>query len=148
MMTSYERVKRALYFQKPDRLPALFSVYNHSDIHGVSWNQIGTGDRSKRHTLDEWGCTWSRSEVSNMGLCNGHPLEDWDAMDTYCWPDPDDEKFYTVIEAHADGSEGKGGVRSDDQRENKTVVEYAQHAFACVARQRVIDATDRVRDDH
>lgn len=107
MMTSYERVKRALYFQKPDRLPTHFPMFNHSDFHGLSWNQIGTGDHSKRHTLDEWGCTWSRSEVANMGLCNGHPLEDWDALETYVWPDPDDEKFYEGMEARFEGSEGK-----------------------------------------
>lgn len=107
MMTSYERVKAALYFQTPDRLPAIFNVFGHSDLHGVRWNQIGTGDRSMRNTLDEWGCTWSRSEVSNMGLVTGHPLADWDNLESYQWPDPDDEKFYEGMEARFEGSEGK-----------------------------------------
>ena len=107
MMTSYERIKRALYFQKPDRLPVIFSVFQNSDIHALSWNQIGTGNRRLRHTLDEWGCTWSRSEVANMGLCDGHPLADWDALDTYRWPDPDDEKYYEGMEARFNGCEGK-----------------------------------------
>ena len=107
MQTSYERIKRALYFQGPDRLPVIFEVYGHSDLHTVNWNEIGTGDRSKRHTLDEWGCTWSRSEVSNMGLVTGHPLADWNNLESYCWPDPDDEKLFEGMEARFEGSEGK-----------------------------------------
>jgi len=106
-MTSYERVKRALYFQSPDRLPVDFPVYGNTDFHGLHWNQIGTGDRSKQNTLDEWGCTWTRSDVANMGLVTGHPLADWDDLETYDWPDPDDEKLYEGMESRLKGSEGK-----------------------------------------
>ena len=106
-MTSYERVRRALTFQKPDRLPAHFDVFGHTDIHCVGWNQIGTGDRSKQHTLDEWGCTWSRSDVPNMGLVTGHPLADWDNLENYSWPDPDDESFFVGMEKRFADSEGK-----------------------------------------
>lgn len=107
MQSSYEVVKRALYFQKPDRLPMMFHVYHNSDVYGVGWNQIGTGDRSKHHTLDEWGCTWSRSDVSNMGLVNGHPLADWDALESYTFPDPDNPKLYEGMERRFAGKEGK-----------------------------------------
>lgn len=106
-MTDYERIKRALYFQTPDRLPVNFPACGNYANHFVGWNQIGTGDRAKYHTLDEWGCTWSRSDVKNMGLVTGHPLEDWDAMETYRWPDPDDEKLFAGMEARFAGSEGK-----------------------------------------
>lgn len=107
MQTSYERVKRALTFRNPDRLPVDFPAYGTTDIHHVSWNQIGTGDRSKMNTLDEWGCTWSRSEVANMGLVTGHPLENWDNLETFQWPDPDAEEFYEGMEERFAGSEGK-----------------------------------------
>lgn len=107
MQTSYERVKNALYFQGPDRLPVDFQEYGNTDFHSLGWNQIGTGDRTKRNTLDEWGCTWSRSEVANMGLVKGHPLESWENLETYVWPDPDDEKFYEGMELRFEGSEGK-----------------------------------------
>ncbi len=107
MQTSYERVKKALYFQGPDRLPVEFPVYGNSDFCHVNWNQIGTGDNTERETLDEWGCTWSRSEVSNMGLVTKHPLEDWDSLDTFRWPDPDDEAFYEGMEKQFEGTEGK-----------------------------------------
>lgn len=104
-MTSYERIKSALYFQTPDRLPVEFPGCGHSDFSVVGWNQIGTGNHEQHHTLDEWGCTWSRSDVKNMGLVTGHPLVDLDGLDTYCWPDPDDEKLYEGMEARFAGHE-------------------------------------------
>lgn len=107
MQTSYERVCSALHFRTPDRLPVDFTEYGNTDFHYVGWNQIGTGDRSKRHTLDEWGCTWSRSEVANMGLVTGHPLENWEDLEKFQWPDPDDESFYEGMESRFAGSENK-----------------------------------------
>ncbi|GHT94152.1 hypothetical protein FACS1894141_0270 [Spirochaetia bacterium] len=93
-MTSKERVKRAIEFKKPDKLPMEFGVFGVSDTLYFSWNQIGTGDNSKRETLDEWGCTWSRSEVKNMGLVTGNPLDDWEKLSAFKFPAPDDPKFY------------------------------------------------------
>jgi hypothetical protein len=75
-----------------------FGVYGVNDTMGFGWNQIGTGDNTKRETLDEWGCTWSRSEVKNMGLVTGNPLEDWNNLSTYHFPDPDDPVFYEGME--------------------------------------------------
>lgn len=40
-----------------------------------------------------------------MGLVTGHPLADWSALDTYHWPDPDDEKLYEGMEARFAGHE-------------------------------------------
>jgi uroporphyrinogen decarboxylase len=106
-MLSYEVVCRAIEFRRPDRLPVFFETLGISDVHSVEWNQIGTGDRSLRETLDEWGCTWARSEIENMGQVKGHPLADWRAWDAYRWPDPDDPAFYDGMEARFAGSEGK-----------------------------------------
>ena len=106
MQSSYERVKRALYFQTPDRLPVHFPSYGHSDVFYVGWNQKGTGDRNSRQSVDEWGCTWSRSEVRNMGLVTGHPLSDWDRLNDYVWPDPDDDRLFEGMEGRFVGSEG------------------------------------------
>ena len=107
MQTSYERVKRALYFQKPDRLPARFSAFGHDDFHGVGWKQIATGDPRQPTSVDEWGCTWSRTEVKNMGLVTKHPLEDWDSLEDFKWLDPDDEALYADMDWQFEGSEGK-----------------------------------------
>ncbi len=105
--TSYEVVRRALEFEGPDRLPVRFESLGLSDVHMVKWNQIGTGDHRQRQTVDEWGCIWARSDVANMGQVKGHPLEDWSALATYRWPDPDDPAFYAGMEARFEGSADK-----------------------------------------
>ena len=106
-MSSYEVVRRTLEFDYPDRLPLIFESLGLSDVHSLGWNQIGVGDRRLRETMDEWGCTWARSEMDNMGQVKGHPLADWSAWDAYRWPDPDDPALYEGMEARFAGSEGK-----------------------------------------
>jgi uroporphyrinogen decarboxylase len=111
-LSSYEVVRRAISFQGPDRLPLSFASLGLSDFHHVGWNQIGTGDHSLRQTLDEWGCTWERSEVTNMGQVTGHPLAEWCALDHYRWLDPDDPALYEGMEERFEGSDGKYIVTS------------------------------------
>lgn len=106
-MNSYEVVKSAIEFTAPDRLPCEFGSMGVSDTHWAGWNQTGTGDKSKRETLDEWGCLWVRSEEANMGQVKGHPLQDWKALESFAWPDPDDPAFYEGMEERFTGSEGK-----------------------------------------
>lgn len=107
LMTSFEVVKHAIEFGCPDRLPVRFETLGISDVHTVKWNQTGTGDHQYRETLDEWGCRWVRTEAQNMGQVKGHPLQDWDALDSYRWPAPDDPAFYEGMEARFEGSQGK-----------------------------------------
>jgi len=107
VMTSYEVVKHAIEFGCPDRLPVRFEKLGISDVHNVKWNQIGTGDHQYRETLDEWGCRWERTETQNMGQVKGHPLEDWAALDSYRWPDPDTPAFYEGMDARFEGLQGK-----------------------------------------
>ncbi len=97
-MSSYEVVRRAVEFTGPDRLPLRFSTLGLSDTHTVNWNQIGTGDHAQRETVDEWGCTWVRSEVANMGQVKGHPLADWAALAHFRWPAADNPAFYEGME--------------------------------------------------
>jgi len=106
-MNSYEIVKKAIEFGTPERLPFEFSSMGVNDTHSVGWNQIGTGDNSKKETYDEWGCLWARSEASNMGQVKGHPLLDWSLLDTFRWPNPDSPEFYNGMEAKFEGSDGK-----------------------------------------
>jgi len=106
-MSSYEVVRRAVEFGRPDRLPLRFDALGLSDVHSVGWNQIGTGDNSQRQTLDEWGCLWQRSEVANMGQVKRHPLAEWGNLDHYRWPDPNDPRFYEGMEERFAGSDGK-----------------------------------------
>jgi hypothetical protein len=106
-MNSREIVTRAIEFKTPERLPVIFPHFGMCDTHGVGWNQIGTGPRDRKQSLDEWDCLWVRSGIDNMGQVKGHPLEDWSALAHYRWPDPDDPAFYTGMEQQFEGSEGK-----------------------------------------
>ncbi len=106
-MSSYEVVRRAIEFGRPDRLPMRFDELGLSDVHSVGWNQIGAGNRDLHQTTDEWGCLWVRSDVVNMGQVKGHPLAEWSALDRFRWPDPDDPAFYAGMEQRFAGSEGK-----------------------------------------
>jgi uroporphyrinogen decarboxylase len=106
-MTSYEVVRRAVAFDRPDRLPLCFELLGLNDFHAVMWNRIGSGDRDRRQTVDEWGCLWQRTEMENMGQVKGHPLEDWGALRDYRWPDADDPQFYEGMDERFEGSDGK-----------------------------------------
>ena len=100
-MTSKERVKRAVHFETPDKLPMEFSDFGVCDTAWLNWNQIGTGDNTKRRTYDEWGCMWQRSDVKNMGQVTGHPLAEWESLNGFKFPDPDDPAFFRGMEERA-----------------------------------------------
>jgi hypothetical protein len=106
-MNSYEIVRRAIEFRRPERLPVLFDALGLSDFHNVKWNQVGVGDKRLHRTLDEWGCAWVRSSVANMGQVKEHPLADRAAFARFRPPDPDDPAFYAGMEERFAGSDGK-----------------------------------------
>lgn len=106
-MTGYEVVCRAIEFERPDRLPLRYGSPEMNDSHSVSWNQTGTGDREMNEALDEWGCLWVRTEMQNMGQVKGHPLSNWERLDSFRWPDPDNPALYDGMERHFAGSDGK-----------------------------------------
>ena len=98
MQQPKEVVKAAIEFTKPDRMPVMFDCFGISDTRYLRWNQIGTGDHSKKITYDEWNCGWQRTEKANMGQITIHPLFDWSAWDNFKWPSPDDPKFFEGME--------------------------------------------------
>ncbi|MGI6172487.1 MAG: uroporphyrinogen decarboxylase family protein [Christensenellales bacterium] len=106
-MTSKEIVKAAIHFGRPERMPLNFPALGMTDYGDAGWNQTGTGDRRLKRTLDEWGCTWGRTDVKNMGQVVAHPLDDWSKLDGYRWPDPDNEAFFDGMERRFDGKEDK-----------------------------------------
>jgi hypothetical protein len=105
--SSYEVVRNAIEFKCPERLPLRFESLGLSDVHRVSWNQIGVGNKELRESNDEWGCTWIRSEVKNMGQVKGHPLADWKVVDKFKWPDPTNPAFYEGMEGKFEGADDK-----------------------------------------
>ncbi len=101
-MTSYEIVRRAIEFDRPERLPIQMGALGIDDTCGMGigpaegWQPIAPG-------ADEWGCVWERppvgSGITNMGQPKGHPLTSLDRMDEIPWPDPTDDARYAPIEA-------------------------------------------------
>lgn len=108
MMTSWERVMRAIELAGPDRVPirhgilpgavdnlgeALAKVFEEfpSDFEGQTGRYRGTPDNphyQKGSRTDEWGCVWVNPGLGTEGQVKGHPLEDWSALETYKPPDP------------------------------------------------------------
>ncbi|MCE5251738.1 hypothetical protein LLG96_16135 [bacterium] len=100
-MTGYELVRKAIEFDKPERLPFFQRVYPKApDDVCDSWEM----DRQKAGwffdipELDDWGCQWQVTEVKNMGQVVKGPLEDWSKLDSYIPPDPTDPFYFERAE--------------------------------------------------
>ena len=106
-MSSYEVVRRAIEFNRPDRLPLRFDALGVSDVHKVGTNQILPSNYTERKNFDEWGCRWVRSQMANMGQVKGYPLENWSTLKSYKWPDPNNPSLYEGMESRFGGSKGK-----------------------------------------
>lgn len=104
--SSYEVVSRAVHFQTPDRLPVCMPSLGIDDIGGAA-PAFASPRAATGLGPDEWGCVWSKTDVPNMGQVTGHPLEDWRALDTYIFPDPDREELYTHMPETLGKFEGK-----------------------------------------
>lgn len=108
-MTSRERVTRAIEFDNPDRVPIMHGVLpaaylahgqalidllrEFPDDFGVAKTaRVPTREdmevtyRAGRHT-DNWGCVWENEHEGMLGICVGHPLEDWSNWPSYRLPD-------------------------------------------------------------
>ncbi|MCX8052404.1 MAG: hypothetical protein N3B12_01235 [Armatimonadetes bacterium] len=106
-MSSRERVIRAIEFRNPDRIPILHGVLPAAYFaHGEALvellkefpddfgnkpcipdrNSIYEPYRAGRHT-DEWGCVWENEQEGMLGICVGHPLEDWSNWSGYKLPE-------------------------------------------------------------
>ncbi|MEX2756285.1 MAG: uroporphyrinogen decarboxylase family protein, partial [Candidatus Sigynarchaeota archaeon] len=125
-MNSRERVKRAIEFGKPDRIP-YYGLTLASDILPMtiitprSWQppppympyvdqlelQFGTW-RSKRKlprgwiktrhvAIDEWGVVWERNgSITSLGQVLDSPIKTWDDLERYQFPDPHDPSRYRL----------------------------------------------------
>lgn len=113
-MTSYEVVRRAIEFQRPERIPIMFDSLGMDDTRwvgvdvGKGWTPIALG-------ADEWGCVWTTppegSGITNMGQVTGHPLRSLDDLDSVSWPDPADAYRYEVTASQLSDLEAAGGSK-------------------------------------
>jgi uroporphyrinogen decarboxylase len=100
-MTSKERVRRAIEFKSPDKLPMEFPEY--SDSEDFTWSRVWTKDPQSNGSFDEWGCLWIQSQVHNIGQVKSNPVADWDSFSSYRFPDPDNPAFFAGMEDRAKG---------------------------------------------
>ena len=86
-MTGGERVRRAVLFQGPDRIPRSLP-----DPWGSDFFRLGTGAdpnwKPGKPGEDEWGCVWEKDpEGKTMGQVTFHPLSDYSMFDNFSFPD-------------------------------------------------------------
>lgn len=97
-MSGRERVKRAILFQKPDRIP-----YDLPEPWGSDFLYVGIDPdpewkpriKSENKWEDEWGCIWERLPGDKtMGQVKFHPLSDYKNLKDYKFPDYKNPKRY------------------------------------------------------
>lgn len=99
-MTSKERVKRAIHFQYPDRIPVHLPAPYASDIEWVfpksesirQWTQEG-----ETYRLGEWGSVWHVISEENMGEVVQPALPDWSSIESYVLPDINNAERYAHV---------------------------------------------------
>ena len=102
-------MRRAIHFQTPERMPLVFGPL------GDRW-RIGPVFQSEwthnnRNGVDHFGCVWAKADLGNvhdMGQVVGYPLEDWKALKTHLWPDPDDPAHYAGMAGMLAAPEAEG----------------------------------------
>ena len=106
-MNSRERVIRAIEFGGPDRLPYRYNVlpgayqkygdaldrliarYPGDLLRATGYREPSEyGERIDEGQVDAWGAVWLRATDEHKGQVVGHPLVEWEKLDSYRFPDP------------------------------------------------------------
>ncbi len=104
-----ENYLRTVQFERPERMPCNVSLMPatwqryREDLEKIvlehprlfpgyqkgsrDFDHLGDATYSERQFVDEWGCTWENLAPGLVGQPVTHPLEDWDALDSYEMPD-------------------------------------------------------------
>jgi len=87
-MTSRERVRAAITFAGPDRVPVSLPGEWGNDILRVRFDS-DPGFNPGREGEDEWGCVWQKVSASDKtkGQVRGHPLTDFTQLSSMRTPD-------------------------------------------------------------
>ncbi len=107
IMTSRERVRRAVTFNGPDRVPLSLGVPEatiekygdplrelmsqfESDFGWSGWKEGPDSPQPIQHSAtewtDQWGVRWQALQPGLMGIPVGYPLADWSALKSYRVP--------------------------------------------------------------
>jgi uroporphyrinogen decarboxylase len=111
-MNGRERVRRAIHFQSPDRLPQFLPDGGENDLiwlwpyrdEDIAWQPCPDG-RWRR--TDSWGTVWSRFGPEGNGEVEQPAITDWSQLATYQFPDWNGPRAYAQgradIAANTDG---------------------------------------------
>ncbi len=100
-MKSRDIVRAAIAFDRPPRLPFWQHEYAHipDDVCDVwEMDRAQAGWFFDTPGLDDWGCLWAQTEVTNMGQVVRHPLADWSSLPSYHPPNPTNSWYFERIE--------------------------------------------------
>jgi uroporphyrinogen-III decarboxylase len=88
-MNSKERVRRAIEFTGPDRVPLLYFNKDKdlSDIVLLPFGRAATF-HDPNPDVTEWGYAWEKID-GTMGQPKEHPIKSWEDFDRFVPPDPD-----------------------------------------------------------
>jgi uroporphyrinogen decarboxylase len=111
-MTGSENWRRCVCFETPDCIPMGFHIndacWHHYDQEALKdlieshprlfpgyrrpqgrvVPNYGLNARAGQPYTDPWACVWESTDNGITGSVHGHPLETWDAFETYVAPDP------------------------------------------------------------
>lgn len=121
-MTGYEIIKGNVKFTGPDRIGLRFDrIAGKGDVcrifvlPPVDKRPEGTYSvkkkvRPKNDEYDEWGCLWKSDDAtgSDMGQVSNIPIEEWEDMETYVFPDPKAPGRFDGLKEALDEAEEKG----------------------------------------
>ncbi len=122
-MTGYEIIKGNINFTGPDRIGLRFDrIAGKGDVYRIfvlppksTWPEGAKYTVSKKARpisgqIDEWGCLWESDDASgsDMGQVKNIPIEDWEDMESYVFPDPKAEGRFEGLEEALAKAEEKG----------------------------------------
>jgi hypothetical protein len=99
-MIARERVKRAIHFDAPDRVPHYLPDGGENDLvwlwfprppHAQEWKPSSSG---RERSIDEWGVAWERAGSNGLGEAIQYPIQDITRQEEYAFPDLNDAGRY------------------------------------------------------
>jgi len=60
--------------------------------------------------VDRWGCHWTYPLAALDGICDGHPLADWDSFSSMVFPDPSTYTDWGAAAERVEQTKSRGGV--------------------------------------
>ncbi|MCP4260575.1 MAG: hypothetical protein GY774_24065 [Planctomycetes bacterium] len=143
-----ENTLRAIRFERPEYIPMIFWInpacwhhYQQDALfelmaeHSLLFPdfiasqavlpELAPWEHAGKSYIDTWGCTWETTDDGITGSVTKHPLADWDALEKFTPPDPEQTNGMDVI----DWSVIEGKIRAAT-KEGKHSVGSLEHGHA------------------